>query len=147
MSPEKDAELCAKYPKIFINRNKTMQESPMYFGISTGEGWFDLIDTLCGELQSHVNSQIVIRKLSKDAATKVQVVAAQVKSKFSGLRFYVDGGDETTRGMINMAEAMSMKICEECGNRATVQTSGWIRNICEPCYEKEKKERKKLSEK
>jgi hypothetical protein len=61
-------------------------------------------------------------------------VVAQVKEKFGGLRFYVDGGTEKHWAYIRFAEAMSYSICEECGaTRNVSQTVGWIRTICVPC--------------
>lgn len=133
MSPEKDEEICKKYPKIFVDRNKTMQESPMYFGLAVSDGWYDLIDRLCLSIQSHIDDEIRCNGLSKTAAIKLQVVAEQVKSKFGFLRFYVSGGDDTTRGMISMAESMSGRICEECGNKGRACGVGWITTLCESC--------------
>jgi hypothetical protein len=37
------------------------------------------------------------------------VTIAQVKSKFGGLRFYIDGGDDAVYGMIRFAE----RLCHE----------------------------------
>ena len=67
-----------------------------------------------------------------------QVVAAQVKEKFGTLRFYVDGGDEATRGMIQMAEAMTAVTCEECGAPGTTGGRGWIRTLCPKHHVKDK---------
>ena len=60
----------------------------------------------------------------------------QVKEKFGGLRFYIYGGNEEMRGAIRMAEAMSHKICENCGVPGHKQPGGWIRTLCDPCQEK-----------
>ena len=132
MSPEKDAELCAKYPKIFSNRDNP-SEPIGCSGCECDDGWFDLIDTLCLSIQSHIDSEVKCNNLSKTAVIKLQVKAEQIKEKFGELRFYVSGGDDTTRGMISFAELMSKHICESCGNKATVRTSGWIRNLCQSC--------------
>jgi len=67
-----------------------------------------------------------------------QVVAAQVKEKFGTLRFYVNGGDDTTRGMIQMAEAMSACTCEDCGAPGTTGGHGWIRTLCPKHHMKDK---------
>jgi hypothetical protein len=129
MTPENDERLCKKYPKIFKSRGGTMQETCMYWGLAVGDGWYDLIDTLCGCLQNHADNE---------KTEKAQAVAAQVKEKFGGLRFYIDGGDDVTDGMVRMAEHMSYCICEDCGNKATVRTRGYIRSLCGGCATKQK---------
>lgn len=59
-----------------------------------------------------------------------QVVATQIKEKFGSLRFYVDGGDDYTEGIISMAEAMSSVTCEVCGNTGKTNRQGWLRTLC-----------------
>lgn len=132
MSPEKSKILTDKYPKIFpLPKEEGGESLDYYFGFECGDGWFDLIDLLCKNIQHHVEWAI---STPEDKREDLQVVAVQIKEKFSTLRFYYDGGDEYLRGMIQMAEAMSGKICENCGDKATVKTKGWIRNLCQPCH-------------
>ena len=69
-----------------------------------------------------------------------QVVAVQVKEKFGSLRFYYNGGDTQTSGIISMAEAMSGTTCEDCGNVGKRQSNGWIRVLCDPCHNSNKEE-------
>jgi hypothetical protein len=45
--------------------------------------------------------------VSKPSCPKVTI--AQIKSKFGGLRFYVDGADDAVHGMIRFAEYL----CEQ----------------------------------
>lgn len=59
-----------------------------------------------------------------------QLVADQVKEKFGGLRFYHHGGDEFCDGVLQMADAMSFRICEDCGAPGKVGGRGWIRTLC-----------------
>ena len=124
MSPEKQEELFKKYPKIFSNLKYT----------ECGDGWFDLIERLCAVLQNEADN--VAYRLSDEEKEAVQPVAAQVKEKFGGLRFYIYGGNEEMWGAIRMAEAMSHKICEDCGVPGHKQPGGWIRTLCDPCQEK-----------
>jgi hypothetical protein len=65
----------------------------------------------------------------------------QIKEKFGGLRFYIDGGDDTIYGMISLAESMSYRTCEYCGTTGNNvgQTQGWIITVCEDCYKKEER--------
>jgi hypothetical protein len=73
-----------------------------------------------------------------------QVVATQVKEKFGTLRFYTQGGDEYTYGVISMAESMSACMCEQCGSPAETQGPGWYHTTCQPCVEKRDREREEF---
>ena len=50
MKPELDKALCEKYPKIFVNRHADMSTTAMCWGLEVGDGWYNLIDTLCEAL-------------------------------------------------------------------------------------------------
>lgn len=126
MTKELDEALCAKYPKIFADRHKSMQETCMYWGFECTDQWYWLIDQLCDSIQSYT-----------DANKKPQVVASQVKEKYGTLRFYYSGGDDYIAGMVWLAESMSATICEDCGSTKNVtQTKGWIYTLCEECLTK-----------
>lgn len=132
MSPENSKILTDKYPKIFPPPPPEENREPFYyFGFECGDGWFDLIELLCRNIQHHIDWGV--ENLPEDKKEEFQVTAAQVKEKFGSLRWYYNGGDEHIRGMVQMAESMSNKICENCGDKATVKTKGWIRNLCQPC--------------
>lgn len=127
MTEENDAKLVAKYPKLFRDVKQ----------VETDDGWFDLLDTLCNQLQSRANWIIESKKRIEPDMFEddLQPVVAQIKQKFSSLRAYFDNCDDEMRGMIQMAEAMSYHICEGCGAKATVSTTGWVRRLCLPCSE------------
>jgi hypothetical protein len=139
MSPELDSKLCEKYPKIFVNRNAPMTETCMCWGFDHGDGWYNIIDALCENIQNHIdwkNSQR--ERLLKDNPHNIevpkevpQVVADQVKEKFGTLRFYYHGGDDYIRGLVNMAESMSGRTCDVCGKPGTTEGPGWILTLCE----------------
>ena len=57
MRQELDKALCEKYPLIFADRNLGPAESCMAWGIECGDGWYNIIDTLCGAIQSHINQR------------------------------------------------------------------------------------------
>jgi hypothetical protein len=131
MSPEKFSTLRERYPKIFVPSE--YQSEPIdAVGIECGNGWFDVIDSLCSSLQKYVD-----RRLTAGVATEdLQPRAVQVKEKFGGLRFYVSGGDEVVDEMIALVESHSTKVCETCGARGRQHTTaGWIRTSCDPCLE------------
>lgn len=88
-------------------------------GFCCKDGWFDLIDTLCAQIQHHI-----------DQTGAPQVVATQVKEKFGALRFYYDGGDSHIRSLVEMAVAKSKNTCEECGTPGEVFDGGWVVTRC-----------------
>ena len=134
MNLELDKQLCEKYPKIFADRNKPMTETCMCWGFDCGDGWFGIIDLLCGEIQNHIDWK------NRDKEVVHQVVAEQVKEKFGTLRFYTRGGDDYIDGMITMAEAMSGITCETCGKPGQRYGDGWVRTLCEE-HEQERQAR------
>jgi hypothetical protein len=102
-----------------------------YGGFAIGQGWWPIIESLCANIQSHIDwrsKQLVGPEVP-------QVVVAQIKEKFGGLRFYYDGGDDNVRGMVSMAESWANYSCEECGSPATtrrpIRPFGWISTLCE----------------
>jgi len=103
MKQELDDALCNKYPLIFAQRNWDKTDTCMCWGFDCGDGWYDLIDSLCRSLQDYSNAHR--HEIN-------QVVATQVKSKFGELRFYVEGGDDVTDWMISFAERLSSTIKE-----------------------------------
>jgi hypothetical protein len=124
MKKELDEELVAKYPKIFADRHAPMTETAMCWGFECGDGWFNLINNLCGCIQDYIdnNSHLEIP----------QVVAVQVKEKFGTLRFYISGGDDIIGGMIWLTEYISARTCEVCGkNGKVMEINGWFACRCE----------------
>ena len=100
MEQELQDKIFEKYPKIFRQKDLPMQQTCMCWGITCGDGWYNIIETACMVIQNHVNY--------KNASSEEDMIfeAAQIKEKFGGLRFYYDGGDDTVAGIIQMAEAM-----------------------------------------
>lgn len=139
MKEEEDKFLCKKYPLIFKDRNGSVMETCMAWGFECDSGWFNLLDTLCGEIQRHIDWKS--KDLSEEERTDLQVVASQVKEKFGTLRFYYYGGDDTIRGMIDFAEAFSAKVCECCGAPGHLRKDGWHKTLCDACDSNRKSQR------
>lgn len=114
-----------KYPKMFANP---------YGGFCVGEGWWPILQALCSNIQHYLNWK------NKNGEVVPQVVVAQIKEKFGGLRFYYDGGDDQIRGMVSMAESWASKTCETCGNPGTSREGGWIKTLCD-YHETERQQR------
>ena len=158
MRKELDEALCARYPLIFKERNQDMTTTAMCWGFSCGDGWYNIIDVLCGKLYSeylHTKSryefikdkvgqkmyggsgdiitqgEIDLRKQLMDEEARKVPVAVQVKEKFGGLRFYVHAATDKHYDYISFAESMSYRTCEECGAPGKRYTDGWHRTLCE----------------
>jgi hypothetical protein len=111
MTPEKDAELVAKYPEIFAEAYNGR------FGFECGDGWFELIDNLCSLL------------MIDESLTPV---ATQVKEKFGALRFYVNEATDYQYELIDRAGTLSQHTCEVCGAPGTADYKrSWIKTLCE----------------
>ena len=140
MNEELDKKLCETYPKIFKMRNASAQETCMCWGFEHGDGWYDIIDAACKNIQNHVNWKRKTDPFSSMTDEEFdeihQPVAAQVKEKFGGLRFYVDNADEYTEGVIALAESLSYRTCEKCGNKGIMRKGGWIKTLCDGCNSK-----------
>jgi hypothetical protein len=141
MKEELDRKLCEKYPLIFADRNKSMMETCMCWGFEHGDGWYQIIDSLCANIQHHIDwNNKNFEKGYTQYKQVPQVVAQQVKEKFGTLRFYYNGGDDVIDGMVRMAESWSAVACEECGAPGTQNSQGWIKTLCET-HKKERESR------
>lgn len=151
MKEELEQRLYEKYPEIFdVNFRRC--------GIAVGDGWYDIIDTLCEELlvkrnnlerhvqymrkvaeskpaDIHAEMELALSELRLEEANEAIPRASQVKEKFGGLRFYVDGGDEVSNRLISFAESLSVKTCEVCGAPGRQRDGGWIKTLCEHHHE------------
>jgi hypothetical protein len=158
MRNELDKQLCEKYPLIFAQRNGNMRETCMYWGFEHGDGWYNILDAMCANIQGYIDNRLDsikwVEKWNAELAEAEandfegwddwksrkpreipepisQVVATQVKEKYGTLRFYFDGGDDYIDGIVVMAESMSARTCEVCGVPGTSTGGGWIRTLCE----------------
>lgn len=120
-----------RFPKMFA--------SP-HGGFAVGKGWWHIIESLCANIQSHVDWKIEQKEKYNNGDGCEQVVVAQIKEKFGGLRFYYDGGNDLIDGMVRMAEVWAENTCEECGERGIRRAGGWIRTLCDT-HEAERQKR------
>lgn len=121
MRNDLEEKLCKAYPKLYVDFGK--RESAMFYGISCGDGWYDIINELSNVIEQENNNGKSIK-------------AAQVKQKFGGLRFYVDfdsrDGLDQIYDAINKAEKKSMITCERCGKLGIWRNNGgWITVTCD----------------
>jgi hypothetical protein len=83
------------------------------------EGWYELIKDLIDDLiKLGWNKQV-----------------CQVKEKFGGLRFYINEGSDEIYKRITIAEKVSYKTCERCGEKGELRNDiGWYLTLCENHY-------------
>ena len=143
MRQELDEALCAKYPKIFKDRHADMRETLMCWGFDLGDGWYQVLDSLCANIQHHIdwshkNHEWDLKWNAEHPDEQrpvrdplAQVVAVQVKEKYGGLRFYYNGGDDQIHGMVQMAESWAANTCEQCGAPGRMRGRGWYYTACD----------------
>jgi hypothetical protein len=154
-------KLYEEFPEIFQQKDQDMTRTAMCWGISCGDGWFNIIRGLCISIQQAVdNPRKELKRLSESLEKAVaaeekdveliefyeknisnlkneiidQVQAVQVKEKFGTLRFYTNGFfNEKIENYIDMAENLSEITCEDCGLPGKANDGGWIKVRCESC--------------
>lgn len=70
---ELDKYLCAKYPKMFRDRHASMQTTCLCWGLEIGDGWSNILLSLCSNIQWHINQS---RKQRASAVTFNRALAA-----------------------------------------------------------------------
>jgi|14BtaG_2_1085337.scaffolds.fasta_scaffold52394_3 hypothetical protein len=124
MKQELQDKLFEAFPLIFAEKDLSMQESCMYWGIACGDGWFDLVWDLCADLQIVADMDLI-----------PQPVAAQVKEKFGGLRFCLNSHNDAVGALVGAAEELAWNTCENCGSTEDIKTTrGYISRLCAPCF-------------
>jgi len=144
MDDQRFEELAKRWPALFQKSGD--------FEFSIGEGWYDIIDILCGSLSHPVesakrklkyamenpdakfNKPILELEADVNRALEELPTIIQVKEKFGTLRFYVDGGTSEMHNYIEFAEAMTSRICEECGSPGKSRNDGWVKVLCDRHY-------------
>jgi hypothetical protein len=56
MNQDLDKKLVEKYPKIFRDRHAPMTHTAMCWGFDHGDGWYNIINQLCGVIQNHIDN-------------------------------------------------------------------------------------------
>lgn len=113
-----EKDLIVKYPGIFRLTNEDTPEPISLFGIEAPEGWYNLIDRLCSELEPY------------------GVTCHQCKQKFGGLRFYVKYNRKEDYKQVNQIiskyEELSEITCEVCGEFGGIKNdNGWLTVLCD----------------
>ena len=138
-----EVHLTKTYPKLFRDMYGDKKKTCMAWGCACGDGWFFLLEHLCGNIQRHIDHRKEMIKKGFKEDTISQVVFLQVKEKFGALRIYYSGGDQYIGNIITYTESLSCWICENCGkfNQEVGRTGkGWIQSLCVECATEYKKQ-------
>jgi hypothetical protein len=86
-----DDDLIKKYPKIFRDRYASMQVTAMCWGFECGEGWYNIIDALCYQIQHHIDWK---RSQRSRALRYNRALTRAIKGDKNGLIKYLTYGDQ-----------------------------------------------------
>lgn len=129
--------LYEKYSSLFEHRKD--RSIPLKYGIECDIGWYDILSSLCFLIAQRENNNEWSNKNrikeNREPIPYESVKFIQIKQKFGGLRVYFDGGNDYIRGLVHMAEGLSYKICEKCGEKGTLRkNNGYgFQVLCEKC--------------
>lgn len=158
MKEHLEQDLLNRYPLLF----KRNGQGTLIGGFAVGDGWYDLLNTLCELLYAPVSRaqrtyelmrrmEVEQRRLGDKVVTAVDVersrlamaaagyalpTVVQVKEKFATLRFYLLGASEQTSAYVEFAECMSATMCEECGAPGSLREGQWLRTLCDEHHAK-----------
>ena len=96
-------KLIEKYPKIFVAGCPSI----------CGDGWYDIIDSLCGVIQNRCNfwnSVVHENRFPIGHRLHMQTECVNVKEKEDTMRFYYKDGESFIDGAVRTAEEMSAKV-------------------------------------
>jgi len=125
MSPDKEKKILEGFPLLYGDKDKSMKETCMCWGIDCEDGWFDIIYDLSEKLERLIEKE-------EDRPDFGRPKAAQVKSKFATLRFYMTWETNEMSKLIEEAEAKSAEACELCGKPGIIKLDGgWFVTVCE----------------
>lgn len=141
MTDENFQKLAIQWPELF--------EKAHIDHIECGDGWYDIIYTLCDVISSEVTNlsrkikyltenspEFDSTELKRQLELSIELLPTiqQVKEKFGTLRFYVDYTTDRVDNYIEFAERMSAKTCEVCGNPGTMRSTRWLKVLCDEHY-------------
>ena len=118
MNKNLEQTLIKKFPNLYKDYRGDPRTTCMCFGFEVGDGWYKIIEELSEKLEPF------------------GIVAAQVKEKFGGLRFYIQAGNDEAFKAIQEAEDKSYETCEVCGKPGKLRGETWLQTLCDECDNK-----------
>lgn len=122
MNLDLEQKLKSRHPRLLRDLRRQNAGTPIARdGITCRDGWFALIDDLCGRIEAASTDDDVLR-------------VAQIKEKFAELRFYLHEphrAPDEVRLLIEAARARSRTVCEICGQPgALYEDQRWFHIYC-----------------
>ena len=119
-----DDKLCADFPNLYADRNKSCQETCMCWGFP-GAGWEPLLRELSEKLEA-----LIVEWKAQNPGCDSWPRASQVKEKYGGLRYYMTSSTDEMDKLIDIAEQKSYETCEVCGKPGECHGAGWLATTC-----------------
>ena len=119
MEPSAEVEMAprqrlrARYPAILAHAS-----------LSFGDGWIGIMEALCERFQHYTNQ-----------GTMPPVKITRAKEKYGELSLFLEGGDRYAEALADMAEAMSLQVCEICGKPGQSNDGLGVEIVCTRCPE------------
>ena len=111
MNKELDAQLCKKYPKIFRDRYAPMNRTAMCWGFEHGDGWYNIIDKMCANIQHHINWT---RKQRAEALVYNRALTRAMQGDFSTLNILSEWEQKWIREALEDPEPQLKPVPEAC---------------------------------
>lgn len=126
MRKELEDQLRNLCPKLYVDMGAPAHKSCMHYGLTCGDGWFEIVKEL----------SITLEKIIESDGGDIR--AAQVKSKFGTLRFYLDGEPKNAENIVKIndalirAESATDTACETCGKPGVRRNiNNWLSTTCD----------------
>ena len=119
-------KLYEAFPSLYRGRDKSPQESSMYWGFQCEDSWFDLIWNISQAIEDEA------RDRGLKPQSKKWPEATQVKQKFGTLRFGLVNYSDTTDVLTHKTRLASENICDVCGALASSVDNArrWCQTLC-----------------
>jgi hypothetical protein len=117
-------QLVGKFPQVF----KKIKH------VECDEGWYPLLFDLFNLIEGYFIQYQISEELREE------IYAVQIKEKFGLLRCYMNESTPFIDGAIALAEYISGRICEVCGEPGVNRHGNWIQTLCDK-HDQEKKNR------
>ena len=106
-------QLRSRYPAILAHAS-----------LSYGDGWAGIMEALCERLQFHAEHNA----MPAVEITQAKERHGELSVNYAGGDTYA-GGNEYAGALVDMAEALSARVCEECGKPGQL-SEGEARTRC-----------------
>jgi hypothetical protein len=122
MRKELEQKVIARWPQWFNTEGDVSHTAPR--GFLHGEGWFDILWRLCGDLES------LVEEFEQESGCQFEIL--QVKEKFGGLRIYVSGANDAMGQRASKPPKWTRPApARFVGNREHCGKGSWTKTLCD----------------